>query len=242
MKLDPEAIKQLRETRATVLETLGSEPGHFKAQVLADVLAELDPDRDPALAAHRARFRASRPADWKIRAKELGIDRLLFHLAHGWAAEGIGLAVVPVLESRAAEIGEARAAGVQPGHIDATYLPSQLTTDHRVAITYHPSGHLARVALEIDDLHNAELVLDARPGAGHYTIVEERGGSGTMIREDYRDGGVASILNTPWHDGVESTAKKPWTRWVEENLADLARLAASAPGKKCKKRKKRKAR
>ena len=227
MILDPEAIKQLRETRFTVLDTLRDEPNHFKALVMANALAELDPDHDPALAAHRRRFQATRAAGWALQAKAEGLDGLLFALARGWSDGNIGRAAVPVLEGYAEEIGEARPPGVARGHIDAAYLPAQLTGDARVKLDFHPSGHLARVSLSIDALHSGALVLDRKPGAGSYEIVEERGGSGTMIREHYRDGAVHSILNTPWHDGVESSQPKAWTRWVEENLADLARLSAA---------------
>lgn len=234
--LDDEARKQLRETRAAVLETLQTEPDHFQALVIGDVLSEIDPDRDRRLATQRRRFRATRPADWKVRARALGLDRLLFHLARGWREAKIGRDVVPVLERRAAEISEARAAGVPRGHIDRSFVPRQLTGDPRVEMAFHPNGHLARVAIQIDSLHHGELVLDRRPGSGHFTIVEKRGGSGTLISERYRRGGVVTTLNTPWHDGEESFEKKSWTRWVEENLAQLARLSAlKGPRRRCMK-------
>ncbi|HEX7703949.1 MAG TPA: hypothetical protein VF403_24575, partial [Kofleriaceae bacterium] len=82
-KLDHEARKQIRETCTTILEHLDRAPDDLMGLVLADVLGEIDPDRDPGLAAHRMRFRATRTADWKLRAKELGLDRLLYHLARG---------------------------------------------------------------------------------------------------------------------------------------------------------------
>ena len=214
-ELDHEARAQIRETRATILEHLDGAPDDLQALVLADVLGEIDPDRDPDLAAHRMRFRATRTADWKLRAKELGLDRLLYNLARGMTEARIGRDAVPVLERYATDLAETRAPGAVPGHIDASYVPDTLVSDPRVTIAYHPSGHLARVAIRIDELHDGELVLGFQPGSGHYAIIEKRGGYGTMIREAYRDGGVVTTLNTPWHDGEESISKRPLTRWVE---------------------------
>jgi hypothetical protein len=220
---DHETRKQIRETRVTLLEHLRTEPEDLKGLVLADVIGELDPDRDLELARHRMRFRELRPADWKVRAKQLGLDRVLYSLAIGMRRAGIGRDAIPILERRAAEIGEARAGDVAPGAIDASYVPPELAE----RATFHSSGHLARVAVHVDQLHEGELVLAEQPGSGHFRIVEERGGYGTMICEDYRNGCVVTTLNTPWHDGDESSEARPWTRWVEESLADLARLATA---------------
>jgi hypothetical protein len=232
--LDHEARKQIRDTRATVLEHLRAAPDDFKALVIADVLGEIDPDRDATLAAHRMRFRATRSADWQLRAKQLGLDRLLFGLACGMMRSRIGRDAVPVLERYAIAINEARASETPRGHIDSSYIPAELASDRRAIIEVHPSGHLARVAILVDKLHNGELVLAAQPGAGQFTLVEKRGGYGTMIREVYRDGNVVTTLNTPWHDGEESLAPKSWTRWIEENLADLARLSTLSRARKRK--------
>jgi hypothetical protein len=219
---DHEARKQIRDTRVTLLEHLRTEPDDLKGLVLADVIGELDPDRDLELARHRMRFREKRPADWRWRAKELGLDRVLYSIAFGMQSAGIGKDAIPILERRAAEIGEARAPDAARGAIDETYIPAGVTA------AFHPSGHLARAHVFVDKLHEGELVLAEEPGSGHYRIVEKRGGYGTMICEDYRDGCVVTTLNTPWHDGEESSAAKPWTRWVEECLADLARLSSRA--------------
>ncbi len=81
-------------------------------------------------------------------------------------------------------------------------------------------------AILIDNLHNGELELAETPGSGHFRIVEKLGGYGTMISENYRSGGVVTVLNTPWHDGEESVERKSWTRWVEECLASLAQLTS----------------
>ncbi len=232
---DHETRKQIRETRTTLLEHLRSEPDDFKALVIADVIGELDPDRDLVLARHRMHFRETRPADWKVRAKALGLDRLLFHLASGMRLARIGKDAIPVLERRAAEIGEARAAEVRPGMIDRSYVPEALASH----ATYYASGHLRSVSIELGENREGGLELAETPGSGHYRIIEMRGGYGTMINEDYRDGCVVTTLNTPWHDGEESSAKKPWTRWVEENLADLERLVTSTPEEKQKKRAKK---
>ena len=234
---DHETRKQIRETRATLLEHLAGAPDDFQALVLADVIGELDPDRDPELAAHRARFRASRAADWPVRARQLGLDRLLYHLAHGLRGARMSQQAIEILERRAAEIGEARATGVAAGHLDESCVPADLAGDRRVQIDYHASGHLARVAVHLDDLHEGELELAEIPGSGHFRIVEKRGGYGTMIREDYRDGGIVTTLNTPWHDGEESISIRPWTRWVEECLAELARLtSARRPARRSRRR------
>lgn len=217
---DHETRQQLRDTRMTLLEHLRSEPDDLRALVLADVIGELDPDRDPVLAEHRRRFRDTRPADWRLRAKQLGLDRVLFHLADGMRRARIGADAIPILERRAAEIGEARPADVARGLIDASYVPPALAA----RASYHASGHLARVSAHRDARNHGELVLDETPGTGRFSITEVRGGYGTHLAERYRDGGINIMLNTPWHDGEESREPKPWTRWVEECIAALAAL------------------
>jgi hypothetical protein len=221
--MDHEARKQLHETRETLLAHLTAHPDDLKALVLADVVCAIEPAHDASLAVHATRFRKTRRADWKLRARELGLDRLLFHLANGWRAAEIGTSAIPVIERRATEINEARPPRVPAGHIDASFVPAGLTA------TFHPSGHLKRVAVVVDRNHNGELVLDETPGSGHFRVVRMRGGSGTMLDERYRDGTIYITLNTPWHDGAEATEVKPWTRWVEECLADLAELLTVQP-------------
>ena len=138
--LDHEARKQIRDTRATILEHLATEPDDFKALVFADVLAEIDPDHDTKLVAHRTRFHATRTDDWKSNARELGLDRLLFHLADGFRTAKIGKDAVPVLERYAVRISEARPRGVPLGLIDQSCMPPMLSRDPRATISYHPSG------------------------------------------------------------------------------------------------------
>lgn len=227
--LDHEAREQIRQTRGTLRDTLASEPDRLLALVMADVLEELAPDRDRVVADHVARFRATRRADWRVQARAEGVDRLLYHLAAGWREARIGGDAAVILERRAAEIGEARPAGTRAGLIDAAYVPDALVDDTRCTIAYHPSGHLQRVAVDIDDLHRGTLELAEAPGAGSFTFIEKRGGYGTMINDRYRDGAIVTTLNTPWHDGEESRSERPWTRWVEECLAELARLSAYRP-------------
>ena len=224
--MDHEARKQLHETRETLLAHLTAHPDDLRALVLADVVCALAPAHDASLAAHATRFRSTRGPDWKLRAKELGLDRVLFHLAHGWRERAIGGAAIPVIERRAAEITEARPPSVPAGTIDASYVPAGLHAE------YWPSGHLRRVAVLVDSKHNGELALDETPGSGTYRVVRVRGGYGTMIGERYRDGGIAITLNTPWHDGEETTEIKAWTRWVEESLADLAELVTVRPARR----------
>jgi hypothetical protein len=221
--MDHEARKQLHETRETLLAHLTAHPEDLQALVLADVVCAIEPAHDASLSAHATRFRQTRPDDWKLRAHELGVDNLLFYLANGWRERKIGSSAIPVIERRAIEINEARAPHVAPGHIDASYVPAGLTA------TFHPSGHLKRVAVMVDSKHNGELVLDETPGSGQFRVVRMRGGSGTMLGERYRDGAIQITLNTPWHDGTEATESKPWTRWVEECLADLADLLIPRP-------------
>jgi len=223
--LDHQARTQIRETRATLLEHLATKPDDLTALVMADVLCEIDPDRDPALASHRARFRATRGADWRVQACERGIHLLLFRLAHGFAEARIGRDAVPVLERWAVEISEARPSGVPAGAITAAMIPEALSKDPRVQIAFHPSGHLARVALHIDRLHEGELELAEQPGAGSFSITQKLGGYGTLTRESYADGNVITTLNTPWHDGEESRSPSPWTKWVLASLGELASLA-----------------
>jgi len=214
-RFDHETRKQIGETCVTLLAHLQQNPDDFQGLVLADVFAELD----GSVATHAMRFRKTRTSDWKWRAKELGIDRLLFHLARGLEGARIGKDAIPILEKRAAEIGEARAAGTTAGLIDSSYVPKG------VRARYHASGHLAHASVDRGELRQGELVLDATPGSGYFKIIEKRGGYGTMIQDEYRDGCVITTFNTPWHDGEESREPKSWTRWVEENLAELARLA-----------------
>jgi hypothetical protein len=233
---DAKSRAQLRETRQTLLDHLRTAPDDLQALVLADVIGELDPDRDPTLAAHRMRFRATRAPDWLAQARARGLDRLLFHLASGLRAGRFGSDVVPVLERRAIEISEARAPGVAAGLIDATFVPEAL----RGLARFHPSGHLARIRVYRDELHHGELALAATPGAGTFSIIEKRGGYGTMVTERYRDGCIVTILNTPWHDGEESTVAAPWTKWVMQQIDDLERLAtADATPSRAHKRKRK---
>ncbi|MFN0247045.1 MAG: hypothetical protein ACKV2T_09055 [Kofleriaceae bacterium] len=227
---DAKARTQLRESRQTLLDHLRTDPDDFQALVLADVIGEIDPDHDAALAAHRMRFRATRSPDWMAQARERGLDRLLFHLADGMRSARFGRDAVPVLERRAIEISEARAPGVAAGTIDASFVPASL----RSVATYHPSGHLARIRVYRDDLHHGELSLAATPGAGTYSISEKRGGYGTTIRDSYRNGCIVTTLNTPWHDGEESSVAAPWTKWVMQQIDDLARLA-TVPSRKPRK-------
>ena len=223
--LDHDAARQLRETRATILEHLAGDPDDLMGLVIADVLAELDPDHDPILIGHAARFRRDHPTPqiWRDQARRRGIDRLLFRIADGMKAASIGRAAVPVFARRAAEICEARPFGVTRGHIDASMIPAGLA---RASITYHATGHLARVAIDLDRMNQGELILDATPGSGDFTLVAKRGGYGTVIRERHERGTVLSILNTPWHDGEESREVITWTRWVQQCLASLEELIA----------------
>ena len=233
--LDHEAARQVRETRATLLEHLATTPDDLMALVVADVLAEIDPDHDPILIGHAERFRRDHPMPrrWRDQARKLGIDRLLFKLADGMKAAQIGRAAVPVLARRAAEICEARPFGVARGHIDATMIPDELAS---ARIEYHVTGHLARVVVDLDPMHRGELTLDETPGAGDFTLVAKRGGYGTVIREQYDRGSVLSILNTPWHDGEESREVITWTRWVQECLASIADLMVEQARKPRRKR------
>ena len=233
--LDVEARKQLRETRATLLAHLAEDRDDLFALVMADVVGEIDPIGDAELAAHRARFRQMRGSDWLVRARERGIHRLLFHLAHGWAQRGIGRDAVPVLERHAIEISEARAAGVPGGLIDKSFVPNELLGHRRAKVQYYRSGHLQRVAIEIDSMNEGSLELDETPGAGRFAITQKIGGYGTYTTELYRDGAIVTTLCTPWHDGEESREPMPWTKWVLASLDALAALASVKPQKKATK-------
>jgi hypothetical protein len=226
---DHEARKQIRATRTTLLATLAVEPDDFTALVLAEVIGAIDPDRDATLASHRMRFRAVREPTWRVTARERGLDRLLFHLAHGFASARIGRDAVPILEQYADEISEARRDGVAPGLIDTRMIPESLATDPRVQVTAHASGHLARVGIEIDLLNEGELVLAEQPGSAAFSITQKLGGYGTLTRERYKAGSVHQTLNTPWHDGEDSSYETPWTKWVMASLDELASLAERLP-------------
>jgi hypothetical protein len=105
--LDTKARTQIRETRQTLLDHLRDAPGDFKALLLASVVAELDPDRDPALLAHAARantLRAKDPSGWAKRARDQGLDVVLFGLAQGLHRAEFGADAIPVLARRCAEI------------------------------------------------------------------------------------------------------------------------------------------
>lgn len=238
---DHEARKQIRATRTTLLATLALEPDDFTALVLADVIGSIDPDRDPALAEHRMRFRAIRDASWRVTARERGLDRLLFHLANGFATARIGKDAVPILEQYAVEISEARGEGVAPGFIDASMIPEAIASDPRVVVAMHDSGHLARVRIEIDLVNEGELVLAAQPGSAAFSISQKLGGSGTLTRERYKDGSVKQTLNTPWHDGEESTYESPWTKWVMASLDELVSLAERHPARRARVRRRSRA-
>jgi len=222
--LDHETRKQIAETTQTLLDHLRGDADDFKALVLADAISAIDPTHDRELSRHAERFRATRNAGWRDRARSMGLDRVLFSIAAGLRSLRIGEAAAVALDARAVEISEARPSGALAGSIDKSYVPDG------VHATFHPSGHLHRASVHIDELHHGELVLDALPGSGRFSIVEKRGGYGTMISDAYRDGCVITTLNTPWHDGTESSEPMAWTKWVMQNLGDLARLAARGNG------------
>ncbi|HTR49430.1 MAG TPA: hypothetical protein VMJ10_01910 [Kofleriaceae bacterium] len=219
---DVEMRKQLRETRDTLLAHLRDKPDDFNALVLADVIGELD--ADPSLSAHRAHFRAIRPDDWREQARVHGLDRVLYHLAEGLRSSGFGKDAIPVFERRADEIAEARAPGVAPGSIDASFVPDALTTSRRARVVY-AGTELASVRVTVNADVYGSLSLDTARCTGEFELVEPRGGSGTAIYETYADGAVHTTLCTPWHDGTESTEPKIWTRWVMDCIADLARIS-----------------
>ena len=216
---DLELHRQLRETRETVIAHLREAPDDPRALLFADVLAELDSDRE--LATHAMRFRAVRPATWADDARRAGLDRVLFRLADGMRSSRFGRDAIPILERRAIEISEARPPGVAAGWIDETFVPDALAADQRVRVRSH-GGHLARVAVKLAAVRYAELELGRY--RGRFEIVEKIGGYGTMTRETYACGRVTTTLNTPWHDGTESTSDAPWTRWVVDCLDQIARL------------------
>jgi hypothetical protein len=214
-----ELRRQLREARETVLAHLRERPDDPRALLLADVLGEIDHDRE--LAEQRMRFRALRRDDWLDEARRGGIDRVLFRIADGLRGSRSGHDAIAVLERRAIEISEARPEGTPAGWIDASFLPEALANDRRVRVRYH-EGHLAHVRVAIDVDRHGEL--DLARHRGESTLVEPYGGHGTRICERFVCGRVTTTFYTPWHDGVETTADVPWSRWVVDRLADLARL------------------
>jgi len=105
--LDHEAYSQVCETRRTLNAHLHDEPDDFLALCMADVIAELDPERDPMLREHARRLHALRGrlgAAWVDRANEHGLDGLLFNLCAGLHRADIGHLALPVLARRIAEI------------------------------------------------------------------------------------------------------------------------------------------
>jgi hypothetical protein len=256
MEHDPEASDQIRETRATLLDHLRAEPGDFKAMLMADVVSEIDPDRDPTLIAHGQRFRELRGDGWEARARTLGLDALLFNLCEGMHGRGIGRAALPVLARRAGEISadpltlallgdrmrelaehvvatglaralEERAPDVAAGWIDRSFVPTALVDSPHVTLRYHPSGALAHAEIDSHRINCGALQLGCRAGSLYYT--GRRGGSGYAVSERYAGGAIHSTLCTPWHDGEESSETFPWYRWAAESLAKLAEIMAEEP-------------
>lgn len=251
--LDHEAYTQICDTRRTLLAHLRDEPDDFKALCMADVIAELDPERDPALREHARRAHALRGqlgAGWRARAREHGLDILLFNLCEGMHRAEIGRAALPTLARRAAEIsanprvlallrehmrdlGErttvtaidaaiaARAPRLAAGIIEAGFLPEALAANPRASVHFHRSGHLAAVRIAGERRQTGMLVLESRPGTGHLAYTARMAGHGYVVDEHYRDGAIHSTFCSPWHDGVETSEPMPWARWVAESLASL---------------------
>jgi hypothetical protein len=259
--LDHEAYTQICETRRTLLAHLRDEPDDFKALCMADVVAELDPEKDPALREHARRAHALRArlgAAWSERAREHGMDILLFNLCEGMQRAEIGRSALPTLARRAAEVTSnprilallrehmrelderttiaaidaaiaARAPRLASGMIEAAFLPEPLVSNPRVAVRFHRSGHLAAVRITGDRRQTGMLVLEQRPGSGHLAYTARMAGHGYVVDEHYRDGAIHSTYCSPWHDGVESSEQMPWTRWVAEALASLEGIVPSKP-------------
>lgn len=211
--------RQVCEALGGLVSRLRDHPDDFVALVLADVLAEIDPAQDADVLAHAARFRARYPRGWQWHARELGIDRLLFHAADG--------SRIPALVRRAAEISEARRPGGDdstvpaPGAIEASFVPPELDA------AFHASGHLARIAVRIP-VHHAELVLDEEPGRGWCELISTRGGVLTSVREVY-DAGVLQTTVTTARGADVRREVAPWTRWVQSSIAQLVELTVEHP-------------
>ena len=113
--------------------------------------------------------------------------------------------------------------------IDERYLSQSPATEGQdgFQVTFYPSGHLQRAWVRKDGKDcNQELILDARPGSGRFTMQGERDGYGFITREEFSDGAIRGTLNTPWHDGDDYFEPKYWQLWVDECLNSLAGAAA----------------
>jgi hypothetical protein len=261
--LDPEAYTQICDTRRLLVAQLLDEPDDFRALFLADVFAEVDPERDPELRTHAKRAHAMRgelgTTVWFARARELGLDVLLFNLCAGMERAGFGKVAFPVLARHAAtisanprilallrsyvrEIGDrkagaiidaaiaSRAPALAAGRIERAFVPDALLAARGVVVRFHPSGHLAEVRIRGDRRSSGRLVLDLKPGGGHLVYTAHSGGAGFVVDETYRDGAIQSTFCSPWHDGEESTERMEWTRWIAEALASLESIAPAHTG------------
>lgn len=257
-RLDDELARQVRETRATVLDRLAEAPDDLRALFLARVVADVDPDRDGALRAAARRFARARRAlgaAWPARGRELGVDVLLFNLCEQLRRIGNAATLEGAFARRIAEVTatpvilallrdrlrelrnppgarrlDAALRAIDARVADGLIDASFLPGELRGAATFHPSGHLARVHVPGDRKRHGELTLEARYGAGRLAVTGHRGGSGFAIDERYADGRVRSTFYSPWHDGEESSAAYPWARWVAESLRALADVAVESAG------------
>lgn len=252
--LDHRAYTQITETRRMLDARLREEPDDFMALALADVFAELDPEREPGLRCHARRAHELRgrlgATSWQSRARDLGLDIVLFNLCAGLHRADFGHAALPVLARRATEVtinprilallrdymrelGERdvitaidsaiarRAPALAIGRIERAFVPALLLDHAAVAVRFHPSGHLAAVRIRGDRRTSGTLTLEPAPGTAHLVYTAHTGGSGYVVDEHYRDGAIHGTYNSPWHDGTESREPRDWACWVAEALASL---------------------
>jgi hypothetical protein len=66
------------------------------------------------------------------------------------------------------------------------------------------------------------LELAETPGSATFHDEGERGGSGFLTRETYRDGAAHGTFNSPWHDGEEYADAIEWPLWVAEAVRSVA--------------------
>lgn len=105
--------------------------------------------------------------------------------------------------------------------IDRAFVNDLLTPAERrdVKISCYKSGAIRQVASR---RAKCRLELAETPGSGTFTEEGERGGSGLLTRETYRDGAAHGTFNSPWHDGEEYTDPIEWPLWVAETIRSVA--------------------
>jgi len=229
--LDHEAYTQICDTRRLLDARLAEQPDDFVALALADVFAELDPERDPELRSHAKRSHALRgelgAQAWCARAREHRVDVLLFNLFGGLFRGGFGHAALPVLARRTAEISaNPRILGLLRGYTQELGCRDVTSTIDAAIARSTPAlaaGRIERAFVPEGLLDRSGVVVRFHP-SGHLAAVRIRGDrkhGGSLVLDEapgtahlvYRThgGGSGYVVDEHYRDGaIHATVCSPW--------------------------------